>query len=266
MECMADMEAPPPRVFCIPAQRCSVVAVLRRGPSAWANIGRWDTQARTYERGARLRGTIYHQRSDLSPDGRFLCYMAMSNPQRIGVDAIYIAISLLPSLDALAAWSIGSTWPRGLHFEEPGDFNEAADAGDRTQVPFGLSWTAPVPYSVERRRGWIEAENSPPAAADDPWQTRRAQELIMQKQRPGDDNCTLRVTGAYAAFREGSPDRSPARYTIQRSGHERTLGGVQWADWDGEGRLLIATTGGELQIREPRGDDFEVVWSHDLRT
>lgn len=28
------------------------------------------------------------------------------------------------------------------------------------------------------------------------------------------------------------------------------LDGVQWADWDGEGRLLAATVDGKLQIRD----------------
>jgi hypothetical protein len=32
----------PPRIFCIPASRAAIVAVLRRGPTAWYHVGRWD--------------------------------------------------------------------------------------------------------------------------------------------------------------------------------------------------------------------------------
>src|SRR5262245_48312523 len=31
-----------PRIFCIPATRAPIVAVLRRGPSAWSHLGKWD--------------------------------------------------------------------------------------------------------------------------------------------------------------------------------------------------------------------------------
>jgi SAM-dependent methyltransferase len=44
---------------------------------------------------------------------------------------------------------------------------------------------------------------------------------------------------------------------------EQPLAGVQWADWARDGRLLVATTGGELQVREdPRSP--QPSWRHDL--
>ncbi|HVD29548.1 MAG TPA: hypothetical protein VNC79_13760, partial [Mycobacteriales bacterium] len=61
---------PPPRLFGIPARDAPVVAVLRRGPSAWAQVGRWDVGSTpSYQPGSWLRGTLYPQRCDLSPDG-----------------------------------------------------------------------------------------------------------------------------------------------------------------------------------------------------
>jgi hypothetical protein len=49
------------------------------------------------------------------------------------------------------------------------------------------------------------------------------------------------------------------------AGAERQpLDGVQWADWDATGRLLVATTDGRLQVRaEPFGTD-DTTWEIDV--
>lgn len=65
-----------PRIFCIPAATAPVVAVFRRGPTQWSHLGRWDLAQSRYEPGAWLHGRIFPRRSDLSPDGRWLCYFA----------------------------------------------------------------------------------------------------------------------------------------------------------------------------------------------
>ena len=46
-------------------------------PSGWGHVGRWDIAARRYEPGSWLHGTLYPERCDLSPDGRYLCYFAL---------------------------------------------------------------------------------------------------------------------------------------------------------------------------------------------
>jgi hypothetical protein len=48
-----------PRIFGIVAQNAPVVAVIRRGPSDWMHLSRWDLETPAYEPGAWLRGTIY---------------------------------------------------------------------------------------------------------------------------------------------------------------------------------------------------------------
>ena len=71
-----------PRIYCIPATQAPVVAVFRRGPSNWAHIGRWDLAAKRYEHGAWLGGRLFPRRSDLSPDGQYLCYYAINQVRR----------------------------------------------------------------------------------------------------------------------------------------------------------------------------------------
>jgi hypothetical protein len=42
------------------------------------------------------------------------------------------------------------------------------------------------------------------------------------------------------------------------------LDGVQWADWDRRGRLLVATTDGRLQVRSGGTTERNVAWEVDL--
>ena len=77
-----------PRLFGIPAARAPIVAVLRRGPSDWSHVGRWDVARGLYEPGAWIRSNLYPQRCDLSPDGRLLVATEHGRLQiRDGADA-----------------------------------------------------------------------------------------------------------------------------------------------------------------------------------
>lgn len=61
----------------------------------------------------------------------------------------------------------------------------------------------------------------------------------------------LEVEGSYGGFRDIPRLREPARYSLDREGRGEALEAVQWADCDAGGRLLVATTDGRLQVREP---------------
>jgi hypothetical protein len=255
------------RIFCIPALRAPIVAVIRRGPSAWMHVGRWDIENRTFESGSWLHGTIYNQRCDLSPDGQWFCYFAMSWRNQWRAGTTYIAISRLPALSAIAAWGTCGTWTRGLHFvERPGSFLETPHEGDAGDIlrRFGLSVTRPSAYNVEQRRGWRHRDTVEQPNIDDFWEERRAQTLVMEKQCPVDPRIVLCVTGYYAAFREGEPHKhSLPSYWIEHSGDLTPIPDAQWADWTPHGDLLVASTMGCLQIRAPDYSHAQVLWEYD---
>jgi hypothetical protein len=252
------------------AARAPIVAVLRRGPSAWSSLGRWDVARGVYEPGAWMRATIYPQRCDLSPDGRWLCYFTLKAGARWRVGATYIAISRLPWATALAAWATCGTWTRGLHFVEPPRRGKVGppDEGDLRSLTrrFGLAVTAVDAFAVERRRGWTESAGS--RARDrrgDPWDTSRAGRLEVIRSRPGrGDTVALCVGGRYAAFREGERRDGPVHYSVLTGGRAHPLDDVQWADWSPDGRLLVATTDGRLQIRAEPLEPRSVVSDVDL--
>jgi hypothetical protein len=258
-----------PRLFGIPATEASAVAILRRGPSDWSHVGRWDPESGTYDAGSWIHGRLYPQRCDLSPDGRWLVAFIYKDSWSWQAGPTYIAVSRLPWLTALAAWGTDGTWTRGLAFVPRGT---AAYPPGRPAVgdvaPLLRRWDLdqqrPASFAVERARGWTEAADSPPASADDPWDERRGPHLTMHKPRPDAPGTRLLVRGWYAAHRGSEPGRGPARYALTvDDGPEQPLAGVQWADWARDGRLLVATTAGELQVRDdPRSP--QPSWRHDL--
>jgi hypothetical protein len=257
-----------PRLFGISATRAPVVAVLRRGPSAWSALGRWDTASMTYEAGTWVRATVYPQRCDLSPDGRWFAAFVLNQHADWPAGSAYVSVSRLPWLTALTAWGIGSTWTNGVHFlddrtawslPEP-DVGDAEPCRNR----YGLAWTHAASFAVERRRGWVETEDTPPRAEHDVWDQSR--EVTMRRSCPGATDHELRVTGWHAAFRAFEPDRfGPTAYWLLSNGRRTDLSDVQWADWSSAGEhLLVATLEGRLQARSRDGRD--VSWEHDLAT
>jgi hypothetical protein len=85
-----------PRLFGIVATHSPVVAVLRRGPSDWSQVGRWDPEARTFQPGSWIHSNIYPQRCDLSPDGQRFVYFRLRTRATWSAGPTYIAISRLP--------------------------------------------------------------------------------------------------------------------------------------------------------------------------
>lgn len=249
-----------PRVFGIPAAEAPIVAVIRRGPSDWVHVGAWSTADDTYESGAWFRGVINPQKCDLSPDGRWFAYSAMKVGSDWPAGDIYEAVSRLPWLTALAAWNSGTTYTRGVHFvADPAESNVGEpDVGDATPLleRYGLCWTRAGQFAVEHRHGWQESADTPSRDAGGHWDEKRSVEMV--KPRPGGSEA-LHVEGRYAAFRTGEPHDGPPVYWINSGDDIAVLEGVQWADWDSNGRLLTATADGRLLTKALiDGDPVEI--------
>ena len=258
-----------PRLFGIPATEAPTVAVLRRGPSDWTHVGRWDPEGGTYEPGAWIHARVFTQRSDLSPDGRWLVAFIHKDSWSWQAGPTYIAVSRLPWLAALAAWGTDGTWTRGLAFVPKGTAARAPsppDVGDVAPIlrRWDLDTRLAVSFAVERSRGWSETPDTPPREMRDHWDETQVERVTMHKPCPTLPSTTLLVRGRFAAHRDGQPGRSGVRYALAfDGGPEQPLAGVQWADWGRDGRLLVATTSGELQVRDdPRSP--QPAWRHDL--
>ena len=152
-----------PRIYCIPATAAPVVAVFRRGPTQWSHLGCWDLAQGHYQPGGWLWGRIFPRRSDLSPDGQWLCYFAHKPTATWKHGEAYIAVSKLPWLTALHAFGTCGTWTRGYYFTEDGGCDRPDDA--KLPIPYGLRAIPIIQFANERRRGWEEIPESPPTAS-----------------------------------------------------------------------------------------------------
>lgn len=250
-----------PRIFCITATDAPVVAVFRRGPSNWTHVGKWDLAVPHYEPGAWVGGRVFARRSDLSPDGRYLCYFAHKPSATWEHGESYVAVSRLPWLTALKAFPTCGTWTRGFHFV-PGDRGER-DAID-LPIAFGLRSTRAIQFATERRRGWEEAPDSPPRDPNDAWDQRRNARLSKPQPGGGAVLCVESVGWAGGEFTRQAIDGLHVRYSIESGQELEILDDLQWADWDAQGRLLVATRAGRLQIRRLRDARVDIEFDADL--
>ncbi len=254
---------PAPRIYCIPATEAPVVAVFRRGPTDWSHVGRWDLAQHQYEPGAWLHGRIFPRRSDLSPDGRLLCYFAHKPTSTWEHGEAYVALSKLPWLTALHAFGTCGTWTRGYYFTEDGAGDDTEDA--KLPISYGLRSLPVVQFANERRRGWEEASDCPPRDPKDMWDERR--NVRMEKRQPGGHHL-LRVESLGRAGEEFGVDQAVdglrVLYSLQSDGDLQLLDDVQWADWDRDGQLLVATRSGTLQVWNWQADRAETLFEEDL--
>jgi hypothetical protein len=105
------------RLFVIQARDEPVAVILRRGPSGWYHVIQWNTHNDTFLHGAWIKGRIYEEKCDLSPDGRLFVYFVHQG-SRFGsrfTDA-WTAVSRVPWLTALAVWPQGTTYGGGGRF------------------------------------------------------------------------------------------------------------------------------------------------------
>jgi hypothetical protein len=249
---------PSPCRLSVFVSRWSTVAViLRRGPSAWAQLSLWDRGTDTFTHGQWFHGRVYERRCDLSPDGKLFVYFAAKHGRVRDDDAIgeaWTAISKPPYFTALALWPNLGSWYGGGVFKTDKLVELDASCGLEPHPKF-----RPAPgFKV-----------APMAAATAPWEQRLLRDHWLLVER-GFDPRTHRRVGAREVWEKPHPDgdiklcREIEDVDLQRYGgpYNETfwfeadgdlmpLTGVSWAEWDDgehivlvrDGRLLRAAIG-----------------------
>jgi hypothetical protein len=241
----------PCRLFVYLARQTPVALVLRRGPSEWVRLSLWRTDRDTFEHGQWMKGRVYERRSDLSPDGSlFFAFVRQTggfdvSPTRDS----WLTVSRPPFFTALALWFIGGTWTPGGYFQSATSMWVSFDtlAPEVGVVPSWLTMRVggrALPYvdrtlqSTERtvyfnrllRDGWERLESDAYASM---WQRRHASE-----------SRTLTMFERWESYSEyGGPYVIEYECRDDRSGAVTALGRATWADWDQQGRLVLARDG-----------------------
>ncbi len=227
-----------PRIFGICATEADVVAVLRRGPSRWTHLGLWDLASERFESGSWLTARVYEDKCDISPDGKYLCYFTLNGGSTWAAGATYFAVSRLPWFTAIAAWGTPGTYTGCVYFSNERDRWELPepDEGDDGPVRrrYGLAISHAHDFAVELRRGWTEV----PASAK-----------AVGRQRPG--QAKRRDHDVWLVSTKQKHQRPAYELREGRDGPVLAdLSDIQWADWARDGRFLVATSAGSLQIRD----------------
>jgi hypothetical protein len=149
LDFMDPKPTPPCRLSLVFASEAPVAVVLRRGPTEWVELIRWDTSTDLFEHGQWLHGRIYAERCGLSPNGRLFVYFA-AKWGRVRKDEGYkytfTAVSKPPYFTALAMWPQGCTWGGGGRFIDDRTLRLAYGARG-TRSPDGTTelYMAPLP-------------------------------------------------------------------------------------------------------------------------
>jgi len=103
----------PARLHVLLARDAPSGVILRRGPAQFVCAIGWNRANDSFQVGQWLRGRIYEQRCDLSPDGRHLIYFALNGRWSSETKGSYTAISRAPFLKAISLYPQGDTWGGG---------------------------------------------------------------------------------------------------------------------------------------------------------
>jgi hypothetical protein len=264
--------AVPCRLSVLLARSAPVAVILRRGPTQWVQLVRWQTDRDAFEPGQWFKGRVYDRRSDLSPDGSLLIYFASKVNGRTLADPGYTyawtAVSRPPYFTALALWPKGDCWHGGGLFLGPLrvwlNHHPSVAAPHPEHRPRGLAvepnpqacgedW--PVWSRRMERDGWVLVREGVFPPTRNGWRTERAE--VWERQSPSAPIVLRRSTDAICFKRAGGPYLESFRL-IQDSG-ELPVPGAGWADWDQAGRLVFvregrvfagAVEGGRLVERE----------------
>lgn len=214
---------PPARLHVILAREAPLALVIRRGPAKQVCTVLWNRRTDEFAPGQWLKGRIYEDRCDLSPDGRYFIYFAFGvQPER--QYKAWTAVSRAPQLKAIALYSKGSTWGGGGLFTGPRTYwldSEHVCVLDTTEVRRDV------------RDVWPQIWHDHWAAAG--WQFREELDAVgervrlREKELPRGWVLRLRPCSGY----ELEHARSRARWPFP---------GVTWAEWD-RNRLVWAEKG-----------------------
>ena len=209
-----------------------------------------------------MKGRVYERRSDVSADGSlFAAFIRQSGPtgSREPPSAeTWVAVSRPPYFTALAVWFVGGTYYTGAFFPDRSSLwhgfqEQPPDIGS---VPAWLETTPPLDIAyIDRTNEWTDRTVHFNRLLRDGWQ-KTADDgpytTTWERQHPGGP-LRLRMRHRFEDFSVyGGP--YVVQYSVCRpDAAEADLGQATWADWDQQGRLVLARDGRLLVWDETGG-------------
>ncbi|MBC7783514.1 MAG: hypothetical protein H7144_06715 [Burkholderiales bacterium] len=200
---------------------------MRRGPSSWTQLIRWDTENDRFDEGQWVHARVFPRRSDLSPDGSLLIYFASSYKSD---PPTWTAISRVPYWTAIQFWPKSDSWGGGGLFFSDKQFT-------RYEIH---SEDYPIFEKRLTRDGWRLQED---------WKDLEPNHLhsVLRLAKPNrTGNCDLLMdahTGVGEKPQGVGVYYETYRLKLRGAAQTMEMSGVEWAEWDFRGRLIF-TRGG----------------------
>ena len=228
----------------------------------------WDRQKDSFTQGQWFKGRIYERRSDLSPDGRYLIYIAKTMKRKSITGGTWTAISRALWLKAIELYGKRDCWQGGGLFLSKNRFwlNDTYFNPEKTlrvsqsyrpDGHFGSKDTG-VYYQRLLRDGWQMKERSP----------KKKSHSVTVFEQPLPKGWTLRKL----AHAQTSPPKGKGCYWDEDELIHEDLGinlvksGWEWADWTITllyGRQTDASTGRAFRtIRKLATPDYWLISDH----
>jgi hypothetical protein len=265
------------RLFIMLASEASKAVIFRRGPRIWTEIILWDTRTDTFTEGQWFKGTLYHRRCDLSPDGSKMIYFAAKHYKRYPPNSEYpdtwTAVSRPPYLTTLATAKAHGTWDGGGYFENNNTIciNQSRYVPDKNNVPPIVVEGADVSQGVEfkpiapgggfyseeglyclllERRGWQPVVDDSQSNAD--------LDENPARWRKENTNHTHSLLMTFLPHASSQHNIYQFKLKFDQDQKEFDIDSDEWADWDQQGRLVY-THEGKLFAGQMRRDGIAPV-------
>jgi hypothetical protein len=215
-------------VFGFVAAKADVAVLLRRGPSKWVLMIRWNLATDEFEIGQWLHARVYQDQSDLSSDSKLFAYQALDGKWQSAAGGVYTAISRPPYFTALALWA-GTAYEGGFRWSRTWSWWSFLQ----------LRPSNPTLGTLPRRyAAFLSEADEEISALDNGWsQTGFGSLLIFER---------LCFAGELQRRRSRFPLTD--RYALNGKPLD-----ADWADVDHRGRLLFAREG-RVFVRDADGD------------
>lgn len=221
------------------ASRSPAAVIFRRGPSKLTGLILWDRDADTFQVGQWFKGSVYPERSALSPDGTHLLTFLGKFRGPFGT---YTVLSRPPFYTALALWPKGDTWGGGGEFLDDRTIVLHHHGAEHVlapgyAMPAGFTLVPPGPGRDELVRR--ARDRDPPAWRAEEGPDRTYATRTFSRHAP--DGAVLRTH-----WHADDPNRRWAgehRTALVVGDRWTRLAGAPWADFDRNGDLLFAIEG-----------------------
>lgn len=229
------------------ARSAPVAVLLRRGPSDWVRMIRWDLRDDSFEPGQWFHGAIATEQCDLSEDGELFLYLARREGRRYWSEDYgpqWTAVSRPPYFTALALWPHSSVIggglfiaPRRVRLNIAKPREQLTDANLPLQVESSGEFFTGIEAFL--RKGWQAPDLHPGMTSSYHWHT----QTRLTKQQ---DELML-------VWQKHQAPRYQWRnhFTLWRNGEPTALGDADFVDFDSSGRLLMGRKGQVLVCPRP---------------